>query len=56
MRGIQGVGMAARLGNVLYWLSCIVAAAFIAFDMYDAAQNGIIGHTRVFFVSSYVWR
>jgi len=25
-----------------------VAAAFIAFDMYDAAQNGIIGHTHGF--------
>jgi hypothetical protein len=35
--------MLARLGNVLYWLGCIVAAAFIAFDLYDAAQNGIAG-------------
>jgi hypothetical protein len=46
--------MAARLGNGLYWLGCIVAAAFIAFDMYDAAQNGIIGHTRVFFLSAVI--
>jgi hypothetical protein len=40
--GIRGTGMAERIGNVLYWLGCIIAAlvAGIGVFVYVAEGHG----------------